>query len=162
MTDFFKKKDLTRREAEKIINDTLFNKDDGELYLQDSINENVTLDDGKIKNTNYSKTYGMGLRGVCEDVTAYSHTNSIDKSSLINAAKNVNSTLNSFKNYKHNNSLKKTNEKLYENHNPIEEKSLKEKIDLLNTVDKYVRSKSNLIKQVTASISCERKIIEQY
>ena len=104
MTDFFKKKDLTRREAEKIINDTLLNKDDGELYLQDSINENVTLDDGKIKNTNYSKTYGMGLRGVCEDVTAYSHTNSIDKSSLINAAKNVNSTLNSFKNYKHNES----------------------------------------------------------
>jgi TldD protein len=160
MTDFFKNLDLSRRQAEKIIDDTLFNKDDGELYLQDSINENVTLDDGKIKNTNFSKTYGMGLRGVCEDVTAYSHTNSIDKASLINASKNINSTLNSFKNYKHNNSVKKTNENLYSNHNPIEEKSLKEKINLLNDVDQYVRSKSNLIKQVTASISCEKKNIE--
>ena len=93
MTDFFKNIDLTKKQAEKIIDDTLLNKDDGELYLQDSINENVTLDDGKIKNTNFSKTYGMGLRGVCEDVTAYSHTNSINKSSLINASKNVNSTL---------------------------------------------------------------------
>jgi TldD protein len=160
MTDFFKNLDLTRRQAEKIIDDTLLNKDDGELYLQDSINENIILDDGKIKNTSFSKTYGMGLRGVCEDVTAYSHTNSIDKVSLINASKNINSTLNSFKNYKHNNSVKKTNEKLYSNHNPIEEKSLKEKINLLNTVDKYIRSKSNLVKQVTASISCEKKIIE--
>tara|TARA_B110000438_G_C15816814_1_gene652349 strand:- start:1812 stop:3224 length:1413 start_codon:yes stop_codon:yes gene_type:complete len=160
MTNFFEKLDLTRRQAEKIIDDTLFNKDDGELYLEDSINENVILDDGKIKNTNFSKKYGMGLRGVCEDVTAYSHTNSIDKSSLINASKNINSTLNSFKNYKHNNSVKKTNENLYSNHNPIEEKSLKEKINLLNEVDKYVRSKSNLIKQVTASISCEKKNIE--
>ena len=96
MTDFFKNLDLTRRQAEKIIDDTLLNKDDGELYLQDSINENIILDDGKIKNTSFSKTYGMGLRGVCEDVTAYSHTNCIDKVSLINASKNISSTLNSF------------------------------------------------------------------
>ena len=45
MTDFFKNIDLTKKQAEKIIDDTLLNKDDGELYLQDSINENVTLDD---------------------------------------------------------------------------------------------------------------------
>ena len=71
MSNFFKNSDLTRNQAEKIINDTLLNKDDGELYLEDSINESITLDDGKIKNTSFTKTYGMGLRGVCEDVTAY-------------------------------------------------------------------------------------------
>ena len=82
MNDFFKKTDLTRNEAEKIIDETLLNKDDGELYLQNSINENITLDDGKIKNTNFTKIHGMGLRGICEDVTAYCHTNSINKNSL--------------------------------------------------------------------------------
>ena len=98
------------------------------IYLQDSINENITLDNGKIKNTNFTKTYGMGLRGVSEDVTAYCHTNSISKNSLIDASKNINSTLKSFKSYKHNNSIRKTNEKLYSDHNPIEAKTLKEKM----------------------------------
>jgi len=160
MSDFFKKTDLTRAEAEKIIDETLLNKDDGELYLQNSINENITLDDGKIKNTNFTKIYGMGFRGVSEDVTAYSHTNTINKNSLIEASKNINSTLKSFKSYKHNNSIRRTNEKLYSDHNPIEAKSLKEKIKILNAVDQYLRSKSNLIKQVTASISTEKKNIE--
>ena len=160
MNDFFKKTDLTRAQAEKIIDETLLNKDDGELYLQNSINENITLDDRKIKNTNFTKTYGMGLRGVCEDVTAYCHTNSINKNSLIDASKNINSTLKSFKSFKHNNSIRRTNEQLYSDHNPIEAKSLKEKIKLLNTVDQYLRSKSNLVKQVTASISTEKKNIE--
>ena len=82
MNDFFKKTDLTRNEVEKIIDETLLNKDDGELYLQNSISENIILDDGKIKNTNFNKTYGMGFRGVTEDVTAYCHTNSIDKNSF--------------------------------------------------------------------------------
>ena len=160
MNDFFKKTDLTRNEVEKIIDETLLNKDDGELYLQNSISENIILDDGKIKNTNFNKIYGMGFRGVTEDVTAYCHTNSIDKKSLIDASKNINSTLKGFKSYKHNNSIRKTNEKLYSDHNPIEAKTLKEKINLLNTVDQYLRSKSNLIKQVTASISTEKKNIE--
>ena len=160
MDDFFNNTDLTRAQAEKIIDETLLNKDDGELYLQNSINENITLDDGKIKNTNFTKIHGMGLRGICEDVTAYCHTNSINKNSLIEASKNINSTLKSFKNYKHNNSVRRTNEKLYSNHNPIEDKSLKEKIKLLNTVDQYLRGKSNQVKQVTASISTEKKIIE--
>jgi len=160
MNDFFKKTDLTRNEVEKIIDETLLNKDDGELYLQNSISENIILDDGKIKNTNFNKIYGMGFRGVTEDVSAYSHTNSIDKNSLIDASKNINSTLRNFKSYEHNNSIRRTNEKLYPDHNPIEAKTLKEKINLLNTVDQYLRSKSNLIKQVTASISTEKKNIE--
>ena len=160
MNDFFKNTDLTRDQAEKIIDSTLLDKDDGELYLQSSIKENITLDDGKIKNTNFTKMHGMGFRGVCEDVTAYCHTNSINKKSLIEASKNINSTLKSFKSYKHNNSIRKTNEKIYPDHNPIEAKSLKEKIKLLDIIDKYLRTKSNLIKQVTASISTEKKSIE--
>ena len=99
MNDFFKKTDLSKNEVEKIIDETLLNKDDGELYLQNSVSENIILDDGKIKNTNFNKIYGMGFRGVTEDVTAYSHTNSIDKNSLIDASKNINSTLRNFKSY---------------------------------------------------------------
>ena len=55
MNDFFNNTDLTRAQAEKIIDETLLNKDDGELYFQNSINENITLDDGKIKNTTFTQ-----------------------------------------------------------------------------------------------------------
>ena len=69
----------------------------GNFICKIPLSENIILDDGKIKNTNFNKIYGMGFRGVTEDVTAYCHTNSIDKNSLINASKNINSTLRSFK-----------------------------------------------------------------
>ena len=119
MTNFFKNSDLTRSQAETIINDTLISKDDGELYLQDSVVESITLDDQKIKNTSYSKKYGMGLRGVIDDVVAYSHTNSVTKQSLLDASKNINSTLRNFKSKHHDKSIRKSNENLYSDHNPI-------------------------------------------
>ena len=160
MSNFFKNSDLSRSQVETIVNDTLISKDDGELYLQDSVVESITLDDGKIKNTSYAKKYGMGLRGVVEDVVAYSHTNSISKQSLLDSSKNINSTLRNFKSKKHDNSIRRSNENLYTDHNPINAKSLKEKIQLLHQVDQYLRSKSPLVKQVTASISAEKKLIE--
>jgi len=36
MTNFFKKSDLSRNDAENIVSDTLNNCDDGELYLEES------------------------------------------------------------------------------------------------------------------------------
>ena len=79
MTDFFKKADLSRNDAEKIISETLNNCDDGELYLENSKSESIMLDDGKIKNSTYSSDLGYGLRAVTGEVVAYSHSNEISK-----------------------------------------------------------------------------------
>ena len=122
MSVFFKNSNLTRNQAENIINDSLITKDDGELYLQDSVIESITLDNGKIKNTSYSKQYGMGLRGIIDDVVAYSHTNSVSKKSLLDASENINSTLRNFKSKYHDNSIRRSNENLYTDHNPIDAK----------------------------------------
>ena len=46
MSDFFKKSDLSRNEAEDIVSDTLNECDDGELYLEDSKSESILLDLG--------------------------------------------------------------------------------------------------------------------
>ena len=51
MSDFFKKTDLSRNDAENIISDTLQKCDDGELYLENSKSESILLDDNKIKNS---------------------------------------------------------------------------------------------------------------
>ena len=49
MSNFFDKSDLSRKDAENIISDTLKKCDDGELYLENSKSENILLDDNKIK-----------------------------------------------------------------------------------------------------------------
>ena len=49
MSDFFKKTDLSRKDAENIVSDTLNKCDDGELYLENSKSESILLDDNKIK-----------------------------------------------------------------------------------------------------------------
>ena len=59
MSNFFEKSDLSRKDAENIISETLVNCDDGELYLEDSKSESIVLDDNKIKSSNYSADLGL-------------------------------------------------------------------------------------------------------
>ena len=159
MTNFFEKSDLSRNEAENIISDTLKKCDDGELYLENSKSESILLDDNKIKNSSYNSDLGFGFRAVSGEVVAYSHSNEISKDSLKQSANNLKSTLNSAKGI-YNHSIPKSNKKYYQNINPIEQKTLNEKIEILNQVNNYLRSKNVNIKQVTANFSGEQKSIE--
>ena len=159
MSDFFKNSDLSRKDADNIVSDTLKKCDDGELYLENSKSETILLDDNKIKNSSYNSDLGFGLRAVSGEVVSYSHSNEISKNSLKQSADNLKSTLRSAKGT-YNHSIPKSNKKYYENINPIEQKTLDEKITILNQVNEYLRSKSNNIKQVTANFSGEQKSIE--
>ena len=134
MNDFFKNSDLSRNDAETIISDTLQKCDDGELYLENSKSESILLDDNKIKNSSYSSDLGFGFRAVSGEVVAYSHSNEISKNSLKQSSENLRSTLKSVKG-SYNHSISKSNKKYYENINPIEQKSLNEKVKILNEVN---------------------------
>ena len=82
MSNFFEKTDLSRKDAEDVISETLNKCDDGELYLENSKSENVLLDDNKIKNSSYNSDLGFGFRAVSGEVVAYSHSNEISNNSL--------------------------------------------------------------------------------
>ena len=159
MSNFFEKSDLSRNEAENIISDTLQKCDDGELYLENSKSESILLDDNKIKNSSYSSDLGFGLRAISDEVVAYSHSNEISKNSLKQSSENLKATLKSAKGT-YNHSIPKSNKKYYENINPIEQKNLNEKIEILNKVNSYLRSTDNKVKQVTANFLGEQKSIE--
>ena len=152
MSNFFKNTDLSRSDAENIISETLNKCDDGELYLENSKSESILLDDNKIKNSSYNSDLGFGFRAVTGEVVAYSHSNEISKNSLKQSADNLKSTLKSTKGT-YNHSIPKSNKKYYENINPIEQKTLNEKIKILNQVNDYIRSKNIDVKQVTANFS---------
>ena len=64
MNDFFTKTDLSRKDAESIISETLNSCDDGELYLENSKSESIVLDDDKIKSSSYSSDLGFGFRAI--------------------------------------------------------------------------------------------------
>ncbi len=159
MSNFFDKSDLVRKDAENIVSDTLKNCDDGELYLEDSKSESIVLDDNKIKSSNYSSDLGFGFRAVSEEVVAYSYSNEISKESLKNSAENLQSTLKSIKGtYK--SEIPKSNKKFYNDINPIEQKTLNSKLEVLNKVNDYLRKKDGAVKQVTANFLGEHKSIE--
>ncbi len=159
MSNFFEKSDVSRNEAENIISNTLKNCDDGELYLEDTKSEAILLDDNKIKNSSYTSDLGFGFRAVTGEVVAYSHSNEISKDSLKQSSDNLKSTLKSVKGV-YNYAIPKSNKKYYDNINPIEQKSLKEKVNILNEVNEYLRSLDKNVKQVTANFSGEQKSIE--
>ena len=159
MSSFFKNTDLDLHKAEKIVSETLNKCDDGELYLEDTKSESIVLDDNKIKSSNYTKDSGYGFRAINGDVVAYSHSNEISEKSLRNSSKNLKSTLkNSEGTY--NSEIKKTNQKFYNDLDPVDEKNLSDKIKILNDINEYSRSINRSVKQVTANFLGERKNVE--
>jgi TldD protein len=101
----------------------------------------------------------LDLELVSDEIVAYSHSNEISKNSLKQSSENLKSTLKSTKGI-YNHEIPKSNKKYYENINPIEQKTLNEKIEILNKVNNYLRTKDNNVKQVTANFLGEQKSIE--
>ena len=159
MSKFFQNSDLDSKKAESIVSNTLNNCDDGELYLENSKSETILLDDNKIKNSSYSSDLGYGFRAITGEVVAYSHSNDISKDSLEKSSQNLNDTLKS-KQGVYNHEIPKSNNKYYEDLDPIESKSQDSKIKILNEVNNYIRSKGDLVSQVSASFLGEHKEIE--
>ena len=159
MSSFFDNSDLSMLKAEKIVSDTLVKCDDGELYLEDTKSEAIALDDNKIKNSDYKSDIGYGFRAVNGDIIAYSHSNEISEKSLKNSSQSLMSSLvNSHGVY--NSEIKKTNQKFYKDIDPLSEKGLKEKIQILEEINNYSRSIDGKVKQVSANFLGEKKNIE--
>ncbi|MAV48480.1 MAG: metalloprotease TldD [Pelagibacteraceae bacterium] len=161
MSDFFNNSDISQQQAEQVVSETLNNCDDGELFLENSKSESLVLDDGKIKNTSFDSSLGFGFRTVQDDKTAFCHSNIISKKSLNDASQNLVSNMNNGSNkVQKQSNPKRTNVKLYEDKDPIENKPFKEKVELLKKIDNYVRQKNLNIKQVTASFFGEHQSVE--
>ena len=159
MSNFFENSDLSQEKAEKIVSNTLSKCEDGELYLEDTKSEAIVLDDNKIKNSDYSTDLGYGFRAVNGDVVAYSHSNEISEKSLLSSSENLKSSLLGTKGV-YNADIKKTNQKFYNDIDPLNEGPLKDKIKILNQINSYSRSIDGTVKQVTANFLGERKSIE--
>ncbi len=153
---FFDRTNLTPECAEKITKESLHGKDDGELFLEYKESEALSFDDGKIKTSSFDVTQGFGLRGVLGEQTSYAHASEISEEALKRAGKVIqdSSAQGTYTAPPH-----KTNQKLYTDENPLEKVPFKQKVDLLGTVDLYLRKKDPRVKQVSVSLRGSWQII---
>ena len=151
MSSLLKNSELTSEKADSIVSETLNNCDDGELYIEDTKSETIVLDDNKIKSSNYTSDLGYGFRAVTGDTVAYSHSNEISEKSLKNSSENLKSTLKN-NSGTYNSEIKKTNQKLYKDVDPIESKSMKSKIELLKLPFSMVNFTVCYVKKRTVSM----------
>ena len=149
---FFENNNISKLDAAKIISKAVSGAEDGELYMQSSENESFSFDDGKLKLANSNKNLGFGLRSLSGEAVGYAHASEISKVSLERAA----NTVKDVRSKNQNNldvSPNKTNRSFYESYNPISEIEFKEKIKVLQNIDKYARSLNNKVEQVSVSLA---------
>jgi TldD protein len=154
------KSKIEKNQLTKITDEALARADDGDLFLESVKSESLLFDDNVIKAASYNVSGGFGLRAVSGEATGYAHSSNIDEKSLLDASQTVKSIKLNNKDFSSKLSVKKTNQKIYDDDNPTQEGSFKEKVNLLENINDYARKQDSKIKQVTCSLSGSYKDIE--
>lgn len=133
--------------------------DEAELYFQHSRKEAWSLEDGIVKEADFSLDRGVGVRAVSGEKTGFAYSNEIAVPALIAASESVryiarsgdSSTLQSYKS--------RSVQKLYEPDDPLASLQAQEKTDLLYAIDAQARKADPRIKQVMASLLASYDIV---
>ena len=153
MNDF-----INNNSVKKIVENTLHGCDDGEMYLEDSLNESFVYDDNVLKSSSFTKSKGFGLRAINGELIGFSHSNDLDLESLKASAEIVSSVKKGYSG-ELGTEPKKTNGKLYTDENPIDSVEYKKKIKLLKDINEYARKLDDRTRQVSISLSGSHQII---
>ncbi len=133
--------------------------DDGELYLEYSVIEGFSFDDNRLKSVSYNIDHGFGLRSVLDDLTAYAHSNNLSHDSFTKACQTVSQIKKENKSATVNQHVQKPHS-LYLQDDPLKSHTQKQKTDLLETINHYIRNKDDKVRQVSISLSAKNSIIE--
>ncbi len=148
---FFTDTDLDEAKTIGLVEDTLHEMDDGELYLESTQSESFTFDDGRLKGASFDSSQGFGIRAVSGESTGYAHSNELSHDSIKRAGKTVGAirtgnpgTMSA--------GPARTNRQLYAPENPLLGVDFDKKVALLQDIDAYTRAQDERIRQVSASI----------
>lgn len=153
---FFKKNNIDSENIQKIVDNSLSDAEDGELFLEYSESEGLVFDDGTLRSSSFNKGIGFGMRSVLGEASAFAHSTELSEDAIKRASNTVKSISlggNSHVNLDEN--PQRTNTHLYTDANPLQEFEFAKKVSLLKEIDKYIREKEPLIKQVSVSLAGE-------
>ncbi|MEM7241410.1 MAG: metalloprotease TldD [Pseudomonadota bacterium] len=145
--------------TKKLLAETLLGADDGELFCERRRAEALVWDNKKLKTASYEAAEGFGLRAVSGEVTGYAHSSEMSAAALRRASDAVRTATQST-NIGFAAAPAKTNQKLYDDADPLGEVAFDVKIDLLKEIDDYARSLDPRVVQCSATISASLQEVE--
>ena len=86
---FFNQSDLDDKRIESLVQDSLHDTDDGELFMEYCQSESFSFDDGRLKAANYDTSRGFGLRAVVDEATGFAHSTELSEDAIKRAAASV-------------------------------------------------------------------------
>lgn len=155
---FFEKNQLDQKALERVVDDSLSGMDDGELYLQSSVSESFTFDDGRLKAASYDQSQGFGLRSVVGESTGFAHASELSLDAVKRAAKTVSAIKQGHQGQMSEHPVR-TNRLVYSPENPLEGMDFSRKITLLEEIDAYARAQDPRIAQVSATLNASHSHI---
>jgi TldD protein len=156
---FFEGSHLDKTTAGKLTGKALLGMDDGELFLEYQQSENLSFDDGKLKNASLNYAQGFGLRSVLGEMTAFAHSTDISEAALARASETVASINGRGAPAAVKLPMIGSPRTLYKGENPLESTSFDDKVILLQTIDAYLRAKDKRVVQVSASLSGQWQVV---
>lgn len=150
---------LSQDKAQTILDDVLLDADDGELFLERGTSESLSFDDGRLKTANFDTSRGFGLRCVAGETTGFAQGTELTESALHRAAKAVSLAKKGTQSSTASAHPRRTNRQLYPAINPVETPGFLPKVELLQSIDAYLRAKDDKVVQVSATIAASRRHI---
>lgn len=156
---FYGQNKLDPQAAAKLVDASLRNGDDGELYMEYVQSEVFGWDDGKLKSCTYDTNTGFGLRAVAGETFGFAHASEISEKAIARAGETVSAVARGYAGTMDVNPLQ-TNRQLYVDDNPLEHIAFEKKVQLLQTIDAYARAKDVRVKQVSVSLAATWKAVQ--
>ncbi|KAB0679587.1 metalloprotease TldD [Aureimonas leprariae] len=151
--------DLSRGSLDALLSDTLKGADDGELFVEYRESEGLVFDNGRLKSGSFNVDQGFGLRAVAGEAVGYAHAGEMSEAALRRAA-DVVTAVKSGHSGTYSEAPRGTNARLYGDENPIPSPGFEAKVQLLQEIDAYLRTKDPEVRQVTVSLASSWQTVE--
>lgn len=135
------------------------NVDYADLYFQSAYSESWLLEDGIIKGGSFDIDRGVGVRATSGEKTGFAYADDIEMPALEQAAHAARSITKQGGDQAVQAWHRLPGHKLYSPVNPLHSLSERDKVSLLQRVDRYIRAKDSRVVQVTVSLAAEHESI---
>jgi len=133
--------------------------DFGEIFIQKIEHESFALEESRVKNAGFNIDQGVGIRALTGEKTGFAYSDNIELNAMLQSAKAASSILKAGKS----NTIKirplTTSNSLYQAKTPLDSIEIREKVELLQTLDDKARSQDPKISQVFTNLSASFETI---
>lgn len=127
--------------------------DYADLYFQTSAHESWVMEDGIIKDGSYNMEQGVGVRAVVGDKTGLSYSDQITANAIHEAALTARSISSAGQTGKQKAFSKVSTKPMYKDSQPIQGMTNDDKVQLLKSVDAYIRQQESKAQNIVVSLS---------